>query len=877
MILPVLTWWLLIQVLGWLALPISMRLFRWLPDRGYTFSKALGLLLTSYTLWLGASAGFLSNDLGGILASILIVGSVAAWLHFRRKSEDQGSDLYDFLRQNKRLVWTVEILFLAAFFAWVGLRAYATFKIDQAGGEKFMEIAFLNAILRSKSFPPNDPWLSGFAISYYYFGYVMMALMTRLGGTPSSVGFELYDALLFALTILGAFGVVYNLVMVKRGRAIGSSITPALAAGALGSLLTALMGNLHGVWEALHARGVLPNRFWEWLAIPDLVNAPVTGRWYPGINAWPGGWWWRGSRVLNEVNLLGQSLGPAIDEFPFFSFLLGDNHPHVLALPFVLLAIGLALNLLLRQLTQNKDALTAANDPATDEGGKPAKPWWNPVGLALDNDWGLFLLSGLIIGALGFLNTWDMPIYWGVALLAYGLGGAMAQGRIGRELLIQTASLGAGLAAASGLFYIFFYMSFDSQASGILPYIFPPTRLPQYLTMFGVFIFVIICFSGAYLAWQAKRQEGLLRLAARWWLQFVLLGTTAFLAILLLVGIAALIRPELQDSAFLKPAIGDLSLAEVLQVSLTARLRNPWLFLLTTAILAVALTNVVSLIKEANLGREENSLPSAESSVKALEGGADLFAFLLIFSGLALTLVVEFIYLRDIFGVRMNTVFKFYYQGWVMMACASAYGIWWLLQHLSHPVGRAAFAAGAALLISAGMLYTIMGIHSRADGFQSEPNLDGASVIARNHPDDWAAIEWLNANALPNSDGSVPVIIEAPGDSYSYEGRISAFTGYPTVLGWAVHEYQWRGSYEEQAKRELDILTIYTTSDGQLMLDLLRKYQVRYLILGAPEMNYFRTNCTPERHCNFNLSLRKFGLLLKPVFNAGGTTIYEVP
>src|SRR4030042_550393 len=173
----VILWWLIIQFLGWLALPVAYRLFRWLPDRGYACSKALGLLMVSYLRWLGAITGFLHNSRGGLLIAILVVAGLSAWLYFRyyRPGSSDEPSLLDFLREHKGMVISVELLFTAAFILWAVLRAYASFKIDTAGGEKFMEIAFLNAILRSVHFPPLDPWLSGFSISYYYFGYVMMA------------------------------------------------------------------------------------------------------------------------------------------------------------------------------------------------------------------------------------------------------------------------------------------------------------------------------------------------------------------------------------------------------------------------------------------------------------------------------------------------------------------------------------------------------------------------------------------------------------------------------------------------------------------------------------------------------------------------------
>ena len=121
------------------------------------------------------------------------------------------------------------------------------------------------------------------------------------------------------------------------------------------------------------------------------------------------------------------------------------------------------------------------------------------------------------------------------------------------------------------------------------------------------------------------------------------------------------------------------------------------------------------------------------------------FVFILIFTGLALTLVVEFLYLRDSFGVRMNTVFKFYYQAWVMLGCASAYGVWWLLDRLEKPAMRVLFVAGATLCIGLGLVYPVMAIPTRAAGFAGPANLDGASMIANNNPDDWAAIQWLDA------------------------------------------------------------------------------------------------------------------------------------
>jgi uncharacterized membrane protein len=161
-------------------------------------------------------------------------------------------------------------------------------------------------------------------------------------------------------------------------------------------------------------------------------------------------------------------------------------------------------------------------------------------------------------------------------------------------------------------------------------------------------------------------------------------------------------------------------------------------------------------------------------------------------------------------------------------------------------------------------------------GFKTTPDLDGASGIARNNPDDWAAIQWLQLEA--GGKDAPPVILEAPGSSYTYEGRISAFTGFPALLGWAIHESQWRGNYTEQGLREPDIATIYSTHDPVLALELLRKWSVDYVIVGWPEQSYIQKLCSePSTRCNVNSAVRKFNQALQPVFSQGLVTVYAVP
>jgi YYY domain-containing protein len=822
-VLYIVIWWLALQLLGLAALPLAFRLFQRLPDRGYAFARPLGLLLTGYLFWLGANLGLLQNTQGGVLLALIAVAGLS-WLAYHRWPGRDETRLLPWLGEHWRLVVVVEVVFALAFAGWAWFRGFSP-DLMTTGGEKFMEIAFINAILRSEAFPPLDPWLSGFSISYYYFGYVMTALVTRFTGVPATSAFTLGIAHLFALTVTGAFGAAYNLV--QAGREGEGEKQTAVGYGLLGATFVALMGNLEGLLEAMFSKGLGSEAFWKWVDVPGLLESGRgTGQWFPGV----GWWWWRGSRVISDLDLLGRPIPiQPIDEFPFFSFILGDMHPHVLALPFVLLAVALAFNLFRGR----------------------GRPSWAEIGLL-----------ALALGGLSFLNTWDFPIYLGLILLAYGVRRYREFGRAGNEFwkdlgLVATSLFGLGV-----VFYLPFYVGFRSQAGGILPNLLFPTRLHQYLIMFGPFIFVLLCWLGVLFVQAVKsnggRSERLGLRALLTWLGVLLLfpvGMLASVALLLATKSGRAFVQSVLDMEAVRAVIGQQTIGSLLAETVRVRLSDPWTWMFLALLIAVALVLVWRWLRSRD-----------DASLSIHPDPTTTFALLLALMGLTLTLAVEWVYLRDNFGVRMNTVFKFYFQGWVLMGLASAYGSYYLLERVRGR-GWALFGVGMTILIGSGLVYTIFAGYSRAEGFNTQNwTLDGAAWIARDHPDDDAAIEWLSAHAK-----GAPVVLETPGKSYNYEGRVSALTGLPSVLGWSLHEGQWRGSYEEQSKREPDIEAIYSTvvhsdEDATRVRTLLDKYDVTYVYIGPTERRRY-----PQA------GLEKFEWLLEPVFRQGQVTIYQVP
>ena len=171
-------WWLVVALLGAAAIPVAGRLFGALPDRGLAFARPLGLLGAGLIYWLGGMAGLLPNSRLGALAAALAVLGGGFWLGRR-----DGLQPAAWWRENRRLLLGYELLFVLAFVGWAIYRGFNP-NIETAGGEKYMEMAFISGILESPAFPPLDPWLSGGTISYYYFGYVIAALLTRLAFVP---------------------------------------------------------------------------------------------------------------------------------------------------------------------------------------------------------------------------------------------------------------------------------------------------------------------------------------------------------------------------------------------------------------------------------------------------------------------------------------------------------------------------------------------------------------------------------------------------------------------------------------------------------------------------------------------------------------------
>ncbi|MCH7736511.1 MAG: hypothetical protein IH872_03815 [Chloroflexi bacterium] len=798
--LDALSWYIAVQALGILALPAAFVLFRRLPDRGFTLAKPAAMVFFSYVLWvLGLSHIAPNTQLTIIL--ILAVAAVPSVFLFRQHL----TEIKEFARQHWPMLVAAEVLFIGFFLMWLGIVSEVP-AINHT--EKPMDLGFMNAVLQSRYFPPEDPWLSGNSISYYYFGHFMMAFFAQLTGVASSVGYNLGVSLVPALVAMGVFGLVYNLV-----RLSGGSLRAGIVFGAAGPVLILLAGNLEGAMEFVHLQGWAGDGFWEWVGIKGLEGGNTGSGFFPD-----GGWWFRASRVMDTLSG-GQSLDYTITEFPMFSFILGDLHAHVVGLAFMVLGLGLCLNLF--QSTERL-GLRWLRDHAVES-----------VAIAL------------FLGSLAFINVADLPVMaavLGAAALVKAYGdheGNMA--KAARDAAIVVVPV---LVLAVVLF-LPFYSGFEPQTSGILPLQDVNTRPFLLFLVMGLFILLVVSFLFRQLLGLGRPTDSDSPAA-------VLIMVVALAPFLVWVGLAFSVT-WIDDGT--GAAFGEIGGRMILVV--------PGLAL-------------VALAGFSAMQRTRLKLEPAT-------------AFPLLLAALAFYLLAgtELFYNVDRFSGgfrRMNTVFKSYYQAWLLLGVVGSYALYYLWSVRSSvdrslnlvrravvpiPVarllrtGRILWVGAVAVLLLASFYYPVGAVLDRTgvlrEGHTIEDNtLDGLAFLKQTAPGEYAAIQWLR------DDAPWGRMVEAVGDDYTEFARISSSTGFPTILGWKGHELQWRNSSAPFQGREDDVTAIYSSADPQEVRQLLDAYDVRYVYLGSRERQTYGGD-----------NLAGFSDFLRTAFEQDGVIIYE--
>ncbi len=234
-----------------------------------------------------------------------------------------------------------------------------------------------------------------------------------------------------------------------------------------------------------------------------------------------------------------------------------------------------------------------------------------------------------------------------------------------------------------------------------------------------------------------------------------------------------------------------------------------------------------------------------------------------------LIMIPEFIYVKDIYIKeyhRANTMFKLTYQAFVMLSLV--FGI--TLGSITKEIRNSKFEirnyiaiAILLLVFMVHMTYSFFAIPSYYNGLKENKGLYGLQWLARQYSDDYQVINWTKRN-IPWQLENPPVILEAVGESYTDHARVSAFTGLPTVLGWRVHEWLWRGSFDIPGQRTEEVRTMYEKPTSPEAGRLFQNYRVKYIFVGDLERQDYKID--------------KDGLLGKGklIFESGGSILLEI-
>ena len=822
-------WYLAIALLGLVVYPFVHLALGRLPDHGYPLAKVTGMVLLAYLVWVAGASG-ISFTQGAIWATfgiLIVFNAVLAYL--------QRVELKAEWKHNRRYFVTIELITLAFFAIDLAIRLGNPDLWHPAkGGEKPMDFSYLNAVLKSTSFPPYDPWFAGGFINYYYYGFVLIGTLIKGLGIVPSVAYNLALPSLFSMVAMGAFSIGWNLfggkdnkqeaeMDLSSGEIVGEPelvldgetqserrsplpIKP-LVAGLSASVAMLILGNLGTVkmiWEGFQRLVVSPD-------VMDKADIFSRMAWtVQGLFKFIGGqnlpygageWYWNPSRAIP---------GYPITEFPFFTFLYGDPHAHMIALPVTLLALAWALSIIKGRWQWGSGKWNAALKFSAS-----------------------FLLGGLAIGALRPTNTWDMPAYLGLGIVAV-LYAAIRNGQISNEFLSFLAPVWKRIAIAVasaallvGLAFLLYQPYSQWYAMGYNQIeVFNGDRTPMwaYTMHWGVFLFVIFSwFVFETLDW---------------------LSTTP---------VSALNRLRPYRGAIL--GFGLAYLAAAIGISLQVPIA--WMPM------ALALWALILIF------RPKQSDPKR---------------FVLTMTGLALvlTFAVEVIVLKGDID-RMNTVFKFYLQAWTLLSISAAASFWWLLPHLEIFLSfgwRRAWITASAILVFGAALFPVFAtsdkVHDRMSVIAPH-TLDGMTYMATSTyssqnvdmdlSQDYRAILWMQQNVK----GS-PVIVEGHTTEYLWGTRFTIYTGLPGVVGWNYHQQQQRGSVVSGdwiTGRISDIENFYLTTDLESARHFLDSYNVHYIILGQLENAYYP-----------GPGLQKFaaqnGKMWKEVYHDQNTFIYEV-
>lgn len=446
---PFLKWWATVAYLGIIFMPISAVLFSSFNDKGYLFSKTIGIVVVGYLMWFFSSLHIMKfttvNSIICVVIGLFINAIVIVYLV--RKQKRVVKPTFDItLIKDKVLdrILTEEVFFLALFLIFTYIRG---FKPEAYGTEKPMDFGFMTSMMRNDYMPPTDLWFSGSAINYYYVGQYIATFLTKLSFNKVEVGYNIMLMMVGAFAVVLSYSLVNNIArQFLKQREKKSRFIPVIS-GAIAGIGVCIAGNMHyPVYKWIEP---LVRNFFGMEASKDKY-------WFPDATRF--------------IGYHPDTHDKTIHEFPCYSFVLGDLHAHVINIMFVLTVLGLLFAwICIRKDNQN------IKIPIWKELCSP-----QIIGISF------------FIGIFSTTNYWDFPIYFIVSGAVILFTNLIVYNFKGKAVGV-TALQGIIVIVVSQIVCLPFTLNFD-MISGKPLFTVARTPLNQLIILWGLPVFVVISF-----------------------------------------------------------------------------------------------------------------------------------------------------------------------------------------------------------------------------------------------------------------------------------------------------------------------------------------------------------------------------------------------
>ncbi len=786
----VLSWYLLLWIIGLIVFPVVFCVFSILPDKGYSLIRMAGLLMLAWLPWFFASIKLISFTRISILIGIFALILFNGFLFLKKRQK-----IVEYLKQSWRHVLIVELIFLVLFIFSLLVRINnPDLWHPWLGGEKPMDFAFFNAVLKSVYFPPANPWFSDHYINYYYYGFVVAAIPTKLLGIIPSIAYNLVLPAWFAMTGIGVFGLAYNInkafkknhqnpeldqdsqnkTIKSRFQKIFSSRSTASLSGLLAIVAILFMGNFYQV-----------KMLWKYL--PEVSNLSVNAGTYSNFDLVLSGasqvlagnaelpgdagrWYFSASRPI-----LHDGPDTPIVEFPYFSFLYADMHPHLLTMPFFALGLAWCLSVYLAPIQKRN---------------------WQDQLLAL-------ILFGIFVGSFLASHTWDFPLFIALAVFIM-VWKIINEEQVNLKLKIKQIILyTAGAIGIALLLYRPFSHWFKTDYSSIEFWRGAKTPLTDYIVVLGFPLFVMVSLLFVHIVPDLKR----------WFSDW---------------------KEEKSKKIYLIPA-GVLAIMIIL-----------WAF--NYQVLAFGFPLLIFWIYLIFFKKELSEFHRLIFFLFALGFSVTFITEVLVLKGdVGRSNMVFRIYLQAWFILGIAISLGLIELLKIIRSWKHGVRIGWII------VLQILILFGLSYPLTA----TKYKINDRWPDVENPPKtLDGAlfmlgdSLYSPELPPAFysdedrklnLAIDYFGIRYIQDHVVGSPVIVEGHTTEYRWGARYSIYTGLPSVIGWNWHTRQHHSLLggEIVEKRIQQVNNFYDSDDIENAINFLNRYDVGYIIVSDLERVYY--------------------------------------